>query len=67
MVVGLIVGLVSATRAIVTSILVLQSGGAVVGTPVFGVFLFLIGLLNTIIVFGLYGMFKQLKEARKEG
>jgi len=63
-VVGLIVGLVIATRAIATNIPALQSGGAVVGTLVSGVFLFLIGLLNTIIVFGVYGIFKQLKQGK---
>ena len=63
-VVGLIVGLVIATRAIASNIPVLQSGGAVVGTLVSGVFLFLIGLLNTIIVLGVYGVFKQLRRGR---
>jgi high-affinity nickel-transport protein len=61
-VVGLIVGLVMATRAIAESIPALQSGGAMVGTLVSGVFLFLIGLLNTIIVLGIYRVFKQLRQ-----
>jgi len=60
-VVGLIVGLVMATRAIASDIPALQSGGAVVGTLVSGVFLFLIGLLNAVIVIGIYGVFKQLR------
>ncbi len=61
-VVGLIVGLVIATRAIAANIPALQSGGAIVGTLVSGVFLFLIGLLNTLIVFGVYRIFKQLRQ-----
>ncbi|MGD0318157.1 MAG: HoxN/HupN/NixA family nickel/cobalt transporter [Nitrososphaerales archaeon] len=61
-VVGLIIGLVIATRSIAAKIPALQSGGAVVGTLVSGVFLFLIGLLNSIIVFGVYRVFKQLRQ-----
>jgi high-affinity nickel-transport protein len=60
-VVGLICGLVIATRAIAANIPALQSGGAIFGTLVSGAFLFLIGLLNTIIVFGVYRIFKQLR------
>jgi high-affinity nickel-transport protein len=63
-VVALIVGLVMATRAIAANIPALQSAGAVVGTLVSGVFLFLIGLLNAIIVVGIYGLFKQLRRGR---
>ena len=63
-VVGLIVGLVLATRAIASNIPVLQSGGAAIGTLVSGVFLFLIGLLNAVIVLGVYGVFKRLRQGK---
>jgi high-affinity nickel-transport protein len=61
-VVGLIVGLVMATRAVAASIPALQSDGAMIGTLASGMFLFLIGLLNTIIVLGVYRIFKQLRQ-----
>ncbi len=60
-VVGLILGVVLATREVAASIPALQAGGAVLGTLVSGVFLFLIGLLNAIIVLGIYRVFKQLR------
>ncbi len=63
-VMGLILGLVIATRAITANIPALQSGGAIVGTLVSGVFLFLIGLLNTIIVLEIYRAFRQLRQGK---
>ncbi len=58
----MIVALVIATRTIVNSLPFLQSGGAFVGTTVSGVFLLLIGLINTTIVIGLYRAFRQTRE-----
>jgi nickel/cobalt transporter (NiCoT) family protein len=60
-VVGLIVALVLSTRAIADAIPALQSMGAVVGTAVSGTFLWLIGLINVVIVLGIYKIYKQLR------
>jgi high-affinity nickel-transport protein len=60
-VVALIVGLVFVTRAIVKHIPVLQSVGAVVGTTVSGIFLLLMGIVNMVIVFGIYRIYRELK------
>ena len=63
-VVALIVGLVFITRTIIGRIPVLQSAGAIIGTTVSGVFLLLIGLVNTVIVFGIYRIYKEMKRGR---
>jgi len=63
-VVALIVGLVFITRTIIGRIPVLQSAGAIIGTTVSGVFLLLIGMINMVIVFGIYRIYKQLKLGR---
>lgn len=60
-VVCLIVGLVIATRAIAANIPVLQSNGAIIGTMVSGTFLFIMGLVNALIVIGIYRIFQNLK------
>ncbi|OLD55820.1 hypothetical protein AUI46_03440 [archaeon 13_1_40CM_2_52_13] len=61
-VVGVIVALVLATQSVVNQIPVLHSSGAIIGTTVSGVFLFLIGLINAIIVLGIYRTFKMMKQ-----
>jgi len=61
-VVGLVVALVVATESVANQIPLLQSSGAIIGTTVSGVFLFLIGLVNAIIVVGIYRNFKMMKE-----
>ena len=63
-VVGLIVGLVLATRAIASNIPALQSTGAVIGTLVSGGFLWIIGLINVVIVVGIYKIFQTLKQGK---
>ena len=63
-VVALIVGLVLATRAITSNIPALQNVGAIVGTLVSGGFLWVIGLINAIIVVGIYKIFRTLKEGK---
>ena len=63
-VVGLIVAIILATKSVVGSIPVLRSNGAILGTTVSGIFLFLIGFINAIIVLGIYRIFKTLKEGR---
>lgn len=63
-VVALIVGLVVATRTIVGHISVLESGGAVIGTMVSGVFLWLMGIVNLVILLSIYRIFKELKRGK---
>ena len=63
-VIALIVGLVVATRTVMGHIPALASGGAIVGTMVSGVFLWLIGLVNLVIVFGIYRVFKDMKKGK---
>ena len=61
---GLVVGLVLATKALVQSIPVLHSSGSIIGTTVSGVFLFVIGAINTLIVIGIYRMFQRARLGR---
>ena len=63
-VVGLTVGLVLATKIVVQNNSVLQSLGSVIGTAVSGLFLFLIGAVNALIVVGVYRMFQNLRRGR---
>jgi high-affinity nickel-transport protein len=63
-VVGLIVGLVVATRAVAGNIPALQSTGAVIGTLVSGSFLWIIGFINAVIVIGIYKIFQTLKQGK---
>lgn len=63
-VVGLIVALVFATRSIIGQIPVLQSSGALLGTTVSGIFLWLIGIVNMIIVLNIYRIFKELRRGK---
>ncbi len=63
-VVGLIVGFVLATRAVAAYVPILQSAGSVIGTLVSGSFLWIIGLINVVIVFGIYKIFVTLKQGK---
>jgi high-affinity nickel-transport protein len=63
-VVALTVGLVVATRTIVGHISVLESGGAVIGTMISGLFLWLMGIVNLVILLSIYRIFKELKRGR---
>jgi len=63
-VVGLVVALVIATQSVANQIPGLQSSGAIIGTTVSGIFLFLIGLVNAIIVVGIYRTFRTMKEGK---
>jgi high-affinity nickel-transport protein len=60
-VVALIVALVFATRAVVGHLPFLQTSGALIGSTVSGVFLWLIGVVNVIILISIYGLFKQMR------
>ena len=63
-VVGLIIGIVAATRAVASNIPALQSTGAVIGTLVSGSFLWIIGFINAVIVIGIYKIFQTLKQGK---
>ena len=63
-VVALIVGLVVATRTVAGHISVLESVGAVIGTMVSGVFLWLMGIVNLVILLSIYRIFKELKRGK---
>ena len=63
-VVALIIGLIVATRAVTTSIPVLQSTGALIGTLISGSFLWIIGFINAVIVIGIYKIFQTLKQGK---
>src|SRR5207244_11492798 len=63
-VVGLIVSLILATNAVKDQIPALRSSGAIIGTTVSGIFLFLIGLINVVIVLGIYRVFTTLKQGK---
>lgn len=63
-VVALIVALVFATRTVIGNIPALASGGAIIGTTVSGVFLWLMGIVNLVIVFGIYRIYKVMKQGR---
>lgn len=63
-VVGMIVALVISTRAIANSIPSLQNMGSIIGTSVSGVFLCIIGLINIVIVLGIYKTYKELRAGK---
>jgi len=60
-VVGLIAAVVFVTRTVIGQIPALQNWGDVFGTLVSGAFLFIIGFINLLIVFGVYRLFKQAR------
>jgi high-affinity nickel-transport protein len=63
-VVGLILALTLATRAVVGTIPLLQGAGGMVGTAVSGTFLFIIGLINVVIVLEIYRVFCKLRDGK---
>ena len=63
-VVGLIVLLVASTRTIAGAIPALQSSGAILGTAISGTFLWLLGLVNVVIVLGIYRIYRQLRTGK---
>ncbi len=60
-VVGLTVLLVLATKIVTQNNSVIQNSGSVIGAAVSGVFLFLIGAVNALIVVGVYRVFQNLR------
>jgi len=65
-VVALVVMLVFATRTVISNIPFLANGGAIIGTTVSGVFLWLMGIVNLVIVLGIYRIYKVMKQGRLE-
>ena len=65
-VVGLIAAVVFVTRTVIGEIPVLQDWGDIAGTLVSGAFLFIIGFINLLIVFGVYRLFKQARAGTME-
>jgi high-affinity nickel-transport protein len=63
-VVALVVALVAAADAIESRLPALRSAGFLVGTTVSGLFLFLIGLVNLVIVLEIYRIFRGLRQGR---
>ena len=63
-VVGLTVLLVLASKAVVQNSSILQGAGASIGTMVSGIFLFLIGVINGLIVLSVYRVFQGLRQGR---
>jgi nickel/cobalt transporter (NiCoT) family protein len=61
-VVGLILALILATRSVVGALPALQSSGAIIGTVVSGVFLWLMALVNVVIVVGIFKIWKGMKK-----
>ena len=61
---ALVVALIFATRMIISRIPALESGGAIVGTAISGIFLFLIGIVNVVIAHNVYRTFKELKQGK---
>jgi len=61
----LIVALVLATRAIVAELPAVQSAGEIIGLAVSGTFLIAIGLVNVLIVLGIYRVFVELKKGNQ--
>lgn len=58
---GLIATIVFVTRSVIGKIPALQNWGNIAGTLISGAFLFIIGFINLLVVFGVYHLFKQAK------
>jgi len=63
-VIALTVALILATKAVVGAVPAFESVGAIVGTSISGVFLFIIGFVNVLIVLGVYKTFKALRTGK---
>lgn len=66
-VLGLVLGLVLATRTVIGAIPQLESVGQVAGAAVSGTFLWLIGVSNVVIVLGVYRAFRRLRDGATDG
>jgi high-affinity nickel-transport protein len=63
-VIAMTLALVVAGKTVLASLPSLQSAGSIIGTLVSGVFLFIIGLINVIIVQGIYKIFSGLRQEK---
>lgn len=63
-VVGLIIALVFATRSVASAIPALQSLGTIIGTAISGVFLWIIGIINVVILLGIYNIFVRMRSGK---
>jgi len=63
-VLGLVIVLTVAARAVAGNIPVLRSAGGLVGTAASGVFLFIIGIVNVVIVLEIYRIFCRLRDGK---
>ena len=63
-VVGLIAVIVFITRTVIGDIPALQHWGNITGTLISGAFLFVIGFINLVVVFGVYRLFKQARQGK---
>ena len=60
----LIVGLIFATRTVLSHLPALEQSGPVIATSVSGIFLLLIGTVNLVIVLNIYRTFTELRQDR---
>jgi len=65
-VIALTAALVLATRAVIGAVPVLENGGNI-GTLISGVFLFIIGFINVLIVLDVYNTFEGLEKGKIKG
>jgi nickel/cobalt transporter (NiCoT) family protein len=63
-VMGLTVVLVVASKIAVQNNSILKSSGSIIGTAVSGTFLFLIGIINALIVVGVYRVFQNIRRGQ---
>ncbi len=64
-VVALILGLVVAFRAVQSNIPGLQNVGAIIGLTVSGIFLVLIGIINSVITWDVYRIFREVRQGHE--
>src|SRR5438552_14965968 len=62
----LTVALVIATRVVVAELPAVRSAGQIIGLAVSGTFLIVIGLVNVLIVVGIYRVFVELKDGNRK-
>jgi nickel/cobalt transporter (NiCoT) family protein len=63
---ALIVALVLATRLVAGAIPALQSAGTILGTSISGIFLWIIGIINVIVVLDIYRIFMRMRTEKMD-
>jgi high-affinity nickel-transport protein len=66
-VIALIVALVFSTKAVIGAVPGLQGMGAIAGTAISGIFLWLIGAINLVIVIEIYRIFRSVRTGQLDG